>query len=71
MIEKLIPEQGPKIGGTRLTIEGQNLGVGGRNVMVIVRNTKNESKECTDAKVTPDTDLRIIPRYVYIGSIDD
>ena len=44
----IFPKYGPEAGGTRVTISGQNLGIGNRNVLV-----KLEGKVCLDSEVRP------------------
>ena len=66
VISKLVPASGPKSGGTRITLTGDDLGVGTRNIKVYITDIEGHKLECTNPKVEPDIGLVII-RLVYIN----
>lgn len=49
VITMIHPPYAPKAGGTRITIDGQNLGIGNRNISVMLGN-----KNCLRPEVKPD-----------------
>uniref|UniRef100_UPI00398EBF10 LOW QUALITY PROTEIN: plexin-D1 n=1 Tax=Pristiophorus japonicus TaxID=55135 RepID=UPI00398EBF10 len=55
-VSLVFPDEGPKAGGTRVTINGTNLHIG-CSVRVIV----NGSKDCTDLKRTPNAIVCMMP----------
>ena len=65
VISKLMPASGPKSGGTRITLSGDDLGVGTRNIQVYITDNQGLKLECTDPKVEPDVGLFVI-RLVHI-----
>ncbi|XP_053389463.1 hepatocyte growth factor receptor-like, partial [Mercenaria mercenaria] len=46
------PKFGPMVGGTQLTVYGENLGIGNRHVKFVLG-----TNDCLDAKVMPDISL--------------
>ena len=66
VISKLMPASGPKSGGTRITLSGDNLGVGTRNIKVYITDSEGSKLECTNPKVEPDLGLFVI-RLVHIN----
>ena len=65
VISKLSPASGPKSGGTRITLSGDDLGVGTRNIKVYITDIEGDKLECTNPKVVPDVGLFVI-RLVHI-----
>ncbi|XP_053390399.1 plexin-A1-like, partial [Mercenaria mercenaria] len=54
---EISPKFGPVVGGTQLTIYGENLGIGNRHVKVALGPNALSLSDCLDAKVKPETNL--------------